>query len=174
MSTGLIIAIVVVVLILLALAFLLPRMRANNARRKAQQELESRRERAAEQHRVEASNRESAADEAEQRARMAQAAAEKERAEANLQNQRATMHERGLADEEIVDPDERDRFADVSGGTIDRDGDGHTADDRARDAVTPDRDDTDDSAAARSEYQQGRVDERRDRITDDVRDSERR
>jgi hypothetical protein len=173
MSTGLIIAIVVVVLILLALAFLLPRMRANNARRKAQQELEGRRERAAEEHRSEASNREAAADEAEQRARMAQAAAEKERAEANLQNQRATMHDRGLADEEIVDPDERDRFADVSGGTTDRDGDGHTADDRARDAVTPDRD-TDDSAAARSEYDQGRVDERRERITDDVRDSERR
>jgi FtsZ-interacting cell division protein ZipA len=173
MSTGLIIAIVVVVLILLVLAFVLPRMRAKSAHRKAERELESRRERAAEQHRVEASNREAAADEAEQRARMAQAAAERERAEANVSNQRATMHERGLADDEIVDPEERDRFAGVSGGTLDRDGDGHTADDRARDAVTPDRG-TDDTTGARSEYQQGRVDERRERITDDVRESERR
>jgi len=173
MSTGLIVAIVVVVLILLVLAFALPRMRAKSAQRKAERELGSRRERAAEQHRVEASNREAAADEAEQRARMSQAAAEKERAEANLQNQRATMHEHGLADDEIVDPGERDRFAGVSGGTIDRDGDGHTVDDRARDAVTPDRG-TDESAGARSEYGQGRVDERRERITDDVRESERR
>ncbi len=174
MSTGLIILIIVVVLILIALAVMLPRMRANNARRQAERELGSRRERAVEEHRSEAADRQAAADEAEQRAKMAQAAAEKERAEANVQAQRANLHERGMADDELVEDHERDRFADVSGSagtsTADRDGDGHTLDDRARDAATPDRDS---DAAARTEYEQGRVDER-ERITDDVRDSERR
>ena len=46
---------------------------------------------------------------------MAQQAAERERAEANLQNERATMHERGMADDELIDDNERDRFAGVAG-----------------------------------------------------------
>jgi len=61
MSTGLIIAIVVIVLILLALAVMLPRMRANNARRQAERELHSRRERAVGEHRSEAAEREATA-----------------------------------------------------------------------------------------------------------------
>jgi hypothetical protein len=64
----------------------------------------------------------------------------------------------------------------------DRDGDGHTMDDRARSAMgrDDDRDGVDDSRETGSvspDYQQGREDEARfergDRITDDVRDSER-
>ena len=171
MSTGLIILIIVVVLILIALAVMLPRMRATKARRDAERELGSRRERAVEEHRSQAADREAAADEAEQRARMAQAAAEKERADANVHNERANMHERGMADDQLVEDHERDRFAEVTGDPADRDNDGHTADDRVRDAATPDRDTGD--SADRSEYEQGRVDERRERITDDVRDSER-
>ena len=164
MSTGLIVLIVVVVLIVIALAVLLPRMRANKARRQAERELHSRRERAVGEHRNEAAEREAKAEEAEQRARMAQAAAEKERAEANLQSERANMHERGMADHELVEEHERDRFAEVSDTTADRDADGHTVDDRARDATT-------------GEDRTGREDEsrlERERITDDVRESERR
>ena len=41
-----------------------------------------------------------------------------------------------MADDELVEDHERDRFADVSDTTADRDGDGHTVDDRARDATT--------------------------------------
>jgi hypothetical protein len=185
MSTGLIIAIVVVALILIALAVMLPRMRASAARKQAERELHSRRQAVAGEHRSEAAQREERAEEAEQKARMAQQAAERERAEANLHNERADMHERGRADDELIDDHERDRFADVANtggapdgadydpattGTSDRDGDGHTVDDRAREATG-----RDDQPATESE--QGRVDERRfargDRITDDVRDSER-
>ena len=149
---------------MIALAVLLPRMRATKARRQAERELHSRRERAVGEHRNEAAEREAKAEEAEQRARMAQAAAEKERAEANLQSERANMHERGMADHELVEEHERDRFAEVSDTTADRDADGHTVDDRARDATT-------------GEDRTGREDERRlerERITDDVRESERR
>ena len=44
------------------------------------------------------------------------------------------MHERGMADDELIDDHERDRFADVS-ASADRDGDGSTMDDRARSAM---------------------------------------
>ena len=116
---------------------------------------------------------------AEQKARLAQQAAEKERAEAGMMEQRAQMHERGMADDELVDESERDRFADVMATPSDRDGDGHTIDDRARDMTH--RDETDRTAAtgegaASPEYEQGREDERRferSRITEDVRESDR-
>ena len=78
------------------------------------------------------------------------------------------MHERGMADHELVDDHERDRFAEVTDTTADRDADGHTVDDRARDATT---------GEDRTDYDRGREDERRldrERITDDVRESERR
>jgi type II secretory pathway pseudopilin PulG len=170
MSTGLIIAIVVVALILIALAVMLPRMRTTARRKQAERELHNRRQAVASEHRSEAAQRQEQADIAEQKARMAQQAAERERAEASISNERAEMHERGLADDELIDDHERDRFADVANppttpdgaegdapraGTADRDGDGHTV----------------------ADYEQGREDERRfergDRITDDVRDSER-
>ena len=124
MTTGAIIAIVVVALIVIALlAFMVPRMRAKADVQKRERELNMRRERAAEEQRAEASARESRASEAEQRARIAAKEAEAERAQAQLHEERAGMHERGMADDELIDESERDRFADVA-GRHDRDGDG--------------------------------------------------
>ena len=180
MSTGLIVVIVVAAIILLALLVMLPRMRASAQRQKAERELHRRRETVADEHRTAAREREERADVAEQKARMAQQAAEKERAEAGMMEERAKMHEQGRADHELVDESERDKFADVMATPGDRDGDGHTIDDRARDATH--RDDENartapEGDATSSDYEQGREDERRferNRITDDVRESERR
>ena len=181
MSTGLIIAIVVVALILIGLLVLLPRMRAAAERKKAERELSQRRETVAGEHREAAREREQRAEMAEQKARMAQQAAEKERAEAGMMKERAQMHEQGRADHELVDERERDRFSDVMSTPADRDGDGHTMDDRAHDALHRDDDNgarmESEGGATSPEYEEGRQDERRferSRITDDVRESERR
>jgi hypothetical protein len=100
MSTGVIIAIVVVALIGFALvAFALPRMRANARAR----ELDRHRGEVADAHREHASARTARAEEAEQ-------IAARERAEAELHETRARMHERGLADDELED--ERERLGD--------------------------------------------------------------
>jgi hypothetical protein len=97
MSTGVIIAVVVVVLIGLALfAFAMPRMRANARAR----ELDRHRGEVVDAHRDQASVRTARAEEAEQ-------IAARERAEAELHETRASMHERGLADEELDDERER-------------------------------------------------------------------
>jgi UPF0716 family protein affecting phage T7 exclusion len=196
-STGLIIAIVVVALIIIGLLFLLPRMRQAAAHKKAERELRSRREAVATEHRQVAQQRESRAEEAERKAHLAQQAAQRERAEANMRHERADMHERGMADDELIEEHERDRFASVAGPdeTVDRDRDGHTADDRAREATGRDAETTrpgttDEPGAVRSgttgeagttgertDYERGREDERRfgrgERITDDVRESDR-
>jgi FtsZ-interacting cell division protein ZipA len=172
MSTGLIIAIVVAAIIIIALLVMLPRIRASARRKQAERELHSRRQTVAEEHRSAAAERENRAELAEQKARMAEQAAQRERAEAGLQSERADMHERGMADHELIDESERDRFQDVAntpGDPVDRDADGHTLDDRARAATGREGETTGD-------YQQGREDERRferERITDDVRDSDR-
>ena len=166
MSTGLIVLIVVVALVVIGLLVLLPRMRAASERKKAERELVQRRETVAGEHREAAREREQRAEMAEQKARLAQQQAEKERAEAGVMEERAQMHERGMADDELVEDHERERFSPVmeNGGTADRDGDGHTLDDRARETGTT-RDGT--TAAA----DDGRFD--RTRVTDDVRDSDR-
>ena len=127
--------------ILIALLVMLPRMRASARRKKAERELHSRRTTVAEEHRSAAAERESRAEMAEQKARMAEQTAQRERAEANLQAERAEMHERGMADHELIDESERDRFRDVTSTTDD----------------------------ARTD--EGRFE--RERITQDVRDSER-
>jgi flagellar biosynthesis/type III secretory pathway M-ring protein FliF/YscJ len=146
MSTALIVVIVVAAVILLALLVMLPRMRATARQKKAERELHSRRSAAAEEHRGIAAERESRAEIAEQQARMAEQAAQRERAEAGLQSERAEMHERGMADEELIDETERDRFKGVT-----------ERDDRARSGTdTP---------------EERRFD--RDRITDDIRESDR-
>ena len=158
MSTGLIVAIVVAAVIILALLVLLPRMRAGTQRKQAERELYSRRDAVAEEHRSAAAQRENRAEMAEQKARIAQQTAERERAEASLQAEQAKKHERGMADHELIDDNERDRFAPVANTPAD----------------TDDQDDVDTAPSA--EYEQGRQDERRferERITDDVRDSER-
>ena len=181
MSTGLIVVIVVAAIILLALLVLLPKMRASAQRQKAERELNQRRETVADENRNAAREREQRAEMAEQKARIAQQTAEKERAEAGMMEQRAQMHERGMADDELVDEGERDRFADVMSTPQDRDGDGHTMDDRAREMT--DRDDANgarmesEGGSTSTDYEQGREDERRferNRITDDVRESDRR
>ena len=103
MSTGVIIAIVVVVLIVLAILALMPRMRAKSRER----ELVRRRTEVADTHRDQASARTARAEEAEQ-------IAARERAEAELHETRASMHERGLADDELEDEHARlndERFA---------------------------------------------------------------
>jgi hypothetical protein len=134
-STGLIILIVVAVLILLALLVLMPRMRAKSEERKAQKELESRRERVATEHRETASTRATEADKAEQEAEIAQQRARAQRAEAERHEAEAKMHERGLADDQLVEDHERDRFGGVTGanGTTgaDRDRTVDRTDDRA-------------------------------------------
>jgi type II secretory pathway pseudopilin PulG len=216
MSTELIIAIIiVVVLVLIALLVMLPRMRAAASRKQAQRELQSRRETVADQHRAEAAEREKRAEVAEQKVRIAQQDAERERAEAKLRHEQAAMHDRGLADDELIDESERDRFADVTGPSADLDRDGSTMDDRARAAsggapgigatgagagtagtTVPDADRTagtpraaEGSAEATaagagtpadetaeqgmSDYQRGREDERRERLPDDLRESDR-
>jgi type II secretory pathway pseudopilin PulG len=180
MSTGLIVVIVVAAIILLALLVLLPKMRASAQRQKAERELHRRRETVADEHRSAAREREQRAEAAEQKARMAEQAAQKERAEAGMMEERAKMHEQGRADHELVDEDERDKFADVMSTPADRDGDGHTMDDRAREATHRDENGArmeSEGGATSPEYEQGREDERRferSRITDDVRESERR
>lgn len=155
MSTGVIIAIVVVVLLLIGLMVLMPRMRAKANERKAQKELESRRERVATEHRETASARTGEADRAEQEAEIAQQKARAQRAEAERHESEAKLHERGLADEQLVEDHERDRFSGVAGGNgTDRsEADQRTADDErpaARQAGAGDDD---------TEYEQGREDE---------------
>ena len=110
MSTGAIIAIVVVVLIVLALiAVLMPRMRAKSRERQLVRERGSRRRCAS---RAGFRTQRRAADEAEQ-------IAARERAEAELHETRARMHERGLADDELADDRARlgdERFVREPGG----------------------------------------------------------
>jgi flagellar biosynthesis/type III secretory pathway M-ring protein FliF/YscJ len=98
MSIAVIIAIVVVVVVAIAL-IALPRMRA----RARERELVRRRGQVADAHRERASNRVARAEEAEQ-------LAARERAEAELHETRARLHERGLADEEL--DGERERVGD--------------------------------------------------------------
>ena len=180
MSTALIVAIVVIVLILIALLVLLPRMRAQAEERKATKELESRRDRVATENREVASTRASEAEKAEQQAVVAQHEAKAQRADAERLEAEAQLHERGLADDQLIEDHERDRFSGVAGTGV---ADGETHDDGVRDDARDDgvrddarddgtvRDDerpaarqagdgTTDDAASRSDYEQGRVDER--------------
>jgi FtsZ-interacting cell division protein ZipA len=149
MSTGLIIAIVVIALILVALfAFVLPRMRRRAEIKARERELGQRREQVAEHHRTAATEREREAEMAERQARMAQAEADKQRAEAQMQQQRAEMHERGMADHELVEDHEREHFAPAM-----RD---ETPAERPVEGGT--------AHEPRTEYEQGRVDERAGRF----------
>jgi FtsZ-interacting cell division protein ZipA len=133
MSTGAIIAIIVVAIIIIAvIAIALPRMRANARER----ELARRRGAVAEAHRDRASDRSARAEEAEQ-------IAARERAEAELHETRARLHERGLADDELA--------ADRATTDPERSGDRF---DRGRDegSVT----------SSTTDYERGRRDEARD------------
>ena len=80
----------------------------------SERELRRRRERVISEQRQEAETRAKRAEEAEQRARIAEQEARRERAEAQVRRERASLHERGMADHELVDETERDRFAGTS------------------------------------------------------------
>jgi flagellar biosynthesis/type III secretory pathway M-ring protein FliF/YscJ len=97
MSTGVIVAIVVVaILLLLLFAVVLPRSRAKARERR----LTQRRDEVAGAHRERAEQRSA-------RAEMAEHQAARERAEAELHETRARLHERGLADDELDHERER-------------------------------------------------------------------
>jgi uncharacterized membrane protein YcjF (UPF0283 family) len=143
MSTGAIIAIVVAAIIIIALlALVVPRMRARAAERRRERELQQRRAEEADRHRSEAESRTLRADEAEQRARIAAKEADAERAQAEAHEARATMHDRGLADDELTPDRDRDRLGGREGGRFDRDDDRTVA-----------------STAPASDYERGRRDE---------------
>jgi cell wall-associated NlpC family hydrolase len=85
------------------------------ARLKARErELGQRREHAATEQREAAEQHVGRAEAAEQRARIAAEEARRERAEADLRKERAGLHERGLADHELIEDHERERFAGTS------------------------------------------------------------
>ena len=110
------------------------------------------------------------------------------RAEAELREQRAEMHERGMADDELIADDERERFAGTSAGTGTTDTGTGTTDTGTRtpgaagpgagvaagtgdgtEGRTGDRTGTDDAGRPGGDYEQGRADERAARFsrTDD-------
>jgi FtsZ-interacting cell division protein ZipA len=111
MSTGLIVAIVVVAIILIALLVMVPRARARATEKRREHELRRRRRAAAGERRDEAETRVERAARAEQRARIAGQEARRERAEAELQQERAAAYERGMADEDLVGEEADRRFA---------------------------------------------------------------
>jgi hypothetical protein len=115
MSTGLIVVIVVVVLVLLAvLLFAVPRMRERARLRARERDLEERRSAQIGEDRRAADQLSHRANQAERRARIAEAEANKQRAEAELHQEHADVHEQGLADDELISDDERDRFQGTS------------------------------------------------------------
>jgi biopolymer transport protein ExbB/TolQ len=124
--TGLIIAIVVIAIIaFVLLAVVMPRARAKARER----QLVRQRDEVATAHRERADDRAARAEYAEQQAR-------RERAEADLHESRARLHERGLADDELDAERERLGTADTArddGYVDDRDG-RFTSD---RDATVP-------------------------------------
>lgn len=105
---------VVVVAILLVAVWLLPRARETARIKRRERELGHRREQAITEHREVAESRSRSANEAERRARIAEQEARRERAEAQLSEEKAGLHERGMADDELVSDDERPRFAGTS------------------------------------------------------------
>jgi FtsZ-interacting cell division protein ZipA len=161
MSTGLIVVIVVVVLILIALAVMLPRMRRQAQVKARERELGQRRDRVATEHQQVASQHEREAEAAEQKARMAQTEAERRRSEAQLHEQKADMHQRGLADDELVDDNEREHFAPaLERNDARRSDEGVTSTDREGGRAHEPTGSTAAGDERRSEYEQGRADER--------------
>src|SRR3954466_10370479 len=118
--TGLIIAIVVIAIIaLVLLAFVMPRARAKARERQVARQ----RDEVAPAHREQADDRAARAEYAEQQAR-------RERAEADLHESRARLHERGLADDEL--DAERERLGGDRGGRFESERDATMAEDERR------------------------------------------
>lgn len=115
MSTAVVLIIVAVVVIaLIALLLALPRMRERSRIRSRERQLDARRDQVVTAHREEAAQRERQAEVAEQRARVAQQEAERERAAAQVREEQAALHERGLADHELINENEREEFEGTS------------------------------------------------------------
>ncbi|HXD64609.1 MAG TPA: hypothetical protein VNV17_08335 [Solirubrobacteraceae bacterium] len=127
MSTAVIVVIVVVVIVLIGLLVALPRMRRRAEIRSRERKLDERRDQVVTSHREEAAQRERQAEVAEQRARVAEQEAQRERAAAQAREEQANLHERGLADHELISEDEREDFAGTSAVPEDRTA-GRTAD----------------------------------------------
>ena len=164
MSTGVIIAIVVMVLLLIGLLVLMPRMRGKAQERKAQKELEGRRDRVATENREAASTRATEAEKAEQQAVVAQQKAKAERAEAERLESEAQLHERGLADDQLVEDHERDRFQGVAGtGRENGAADARTDTADARMDTGEERPAVRQADAGDANYHQGRADEAAER-----------
>jgi FtsZ-interacting cell division protein ZipA len=133
MSTAVVIVIVVVVVIaLIALFVALPRMRQRAQIRGRERKLDERRDQVVTSHREEATHRERRAEVAEQKAKVAEQEAQRERAAAQAREEQANLHERGLADHELISPDEREDFEGTS--AVPEDG---VAGDRAVPADSP-------------------------------------
>ena len=96
MTTAIIVIVVIAVVALIAAMVVMPRMRA----RAQERELQHHREEVAGAHRDHAQQRQAKADIAEQQAA-------RERAEAELHETRARLHEQGLADDELDTERER-------------------------------------------------------------------
>ena len=111
---AIVVIVVVVALVLLGLFFLLPRFRERAQVKKREFELRQRRKQVVSEHRGEAETRERQAEEAERRARIAEQEASRERAEAQLRHEKAELHERGMADHELVEEHEREDFGGTS------------------------------------------------------------
>lgn len=101
MDTGVIIAIAVAVILVIAVLVMLSRSRGSAKEKKAEREILQRREAAADRHQTEAQQRAVEAERLEHEARA-------QRLEAQAQGERAALHQRGLADEELVRNDESD------------------------------------------------------------------
>lgn len=172
MSTAAWIIIVLAVLAIIALVVLMPRMRAKSQEQKAKRELGRRRERVATESRDEAVQRERQAEQAEHKAAAAQQAAERERAEARRLETEADRHDKGLADDELIEDHERDRLGPVAGTPIESDGDGRDGrveggrDETVVQDERSGRSDSDNEARGENldqrevAYEQGREDER--------------
>jgi hypothetical protein len=89
-------------------------MRERAQTKRQERRLDERREQVVTAHRDEAAERERRAEVAEQRARVAEQEAQRERAAAQAREEQAKLHERGLADHELISEDERDEFARTS------------------------------------------------------------
>jgi hypothetical protein len=131
-------------------------MRERGRVKMRERELSKRRNRLVSEQREQAQERERRAEAAERRARIAEQEAERDRAEARLREERAALHERGMADHELIEDDERDRFAGTSavpGGSTTgarRARNGSDADDRGSD------DDEGDERQRSPAYEEGR------------------
>jgi type IV secretory pathway VirB10-like protein len=156
--------IVIVVVVVLALLFLLRRF-GNRARvKKRELELRQRRKEIAGKHREEAESREREAEAAETRARMAEQEARRERAEAQLRHEKATLHERGMADHELIADHERERFAGTSAVADSGVGPASDAgDERERSAAYREGQRAADDPSRAEEFKAGRRDELEDR-----------